>query len=199
MNNDLISSIEAMCNEPGQTSAEILAKIRIAIRNSKKPDFSKIMDGEHFVYRGIEFIRLGLEQGGVLCMTAEPWRIQQFDLWNNNCLRDSSTMKKMKDQFLPLLNRDDIRVFITDLTADNGDTSYGAMSSFVSILTCDQVRKYHEIIPSFRDQIWTATPVMCDNRPCSKGPVRTLRPDGTLGWETTCWLYGVAPVCVFCL
>jgi hypothetical protein len=66
----LIETIEALCNESDENAANALAKIKTAIRKEKYPSLSDVADGEHFFYNGIEFIRLGLEQGGVLAVTA---------------------------------------------------------------------------------------------------------------------------------
>ena len=63
---NLIESIENLINESEDSASKTLDKIKTAIQNAKRPDFSKIKDGEHFMYHGIEFIRLGLEQCGVL-------------------------------------------------------------------------------------------------------------------------------------
>lgn len=76
---NLIESIENLINESEDSASKTLDKIKTAIQNAKRPDFSKIKDGEHFMYHGIEFIRLGLEQGGVLCMTAKPIAEEAFD------------------------------------------------------------------------------------------------------------------------
>lgn len=41
---------------------EALNKIKAPIANERKPDFTKIKDGDHFTYNGVEFIRLGKER-----------------------------------------------------------------------------------------------------------------------------------------
>lgn len=41
---------------------EALNKIKAPTANERKPDFTKIKDGDHFIYKGVEFIRLGKER-----------------------------------------------------------------------------------------------------------------------------------------
>lgn len=197
MNNELIDSIESMCNESEQSAATILAKIKAAIQNSKKPDSSKIKDGEHFIYRGIEFIRLGLEQGGVLCMTANVVAETAFDKDGCNDWRKSSARKLLND-FAMRLNPDDLLLYESDLTADNGDTAYGKCRDVVGLLSCDLYRKYRKFIPLFDEWMWTCTPWYCAT-PSSGGAhgVRLVLTDGTLRHDGASYAYGLAPACIF--
>lgn len=196
--NNLIESIEAMCDESEQNATEILAKIKAAIENSKKPDLSKIKDGEHFMYRGIEFIRLGLEQGGVLCMTAKVIGEQPFDEDACNDWRRSSARKMLNTEFLSKLNKDDLMAFESDLTADNGDTKYGKCVDYVGLLSCDLYRKYRKFVPLFEEWMWTCTPWHCGT-PNSGGAhiVRLVFTDGSLSNYGAGGSYGLAPACIF--
>lgn len=200
MNNELIDSIESMCNESEQSAATILAKIKAAIQNSKKPDFSKIKDGEHFIYRGIEFIRLGLEQGGVLCMTANVVAETAFDKDGCNNWRKSSAREMLNNEFSARLNPDDLLSYVSDLTADNGDTAYGKCCDMVGLLSCDLYRKYRKFVPLFGEWMWTCTPWYCAT-PYSGGAhsVRLVNADGTLNGSGASYAHGLAPVCIFCL
>lgn len=100
---NLIENIEKLVNESEESASKTLEKIKKAIQNSKAPDFSQIKDGEHFFYRGIEFIRLGLEQNGVLCMTAKPYYKEAFDTDDYGDWKESSARKKLNTEFLALL------------------------------------------------------------------------------------------------
>lgn len=122
---NLIESIENLINESEESASKTLDKIKTAIQNAKRPDFSKIKDGEHFMYHGIEFIRLGLEQGGVLCMTAEPIAEEAFDPNGCNNWAMSRARKNLNTMFLSLMDENDLLPFESDLIADNGDTAYG--------------------------------------------------------------------------
>lgn len=196
--NDLIEKIENLCIAADENATLTLEKIKQAIAESRKPDFSKIKDGEHFFYRGIEFIRLGLEQGGVLCMTAQVWRETKFDDENFNNWKESSGRKLLNTEFLALLDNDDLMPFESDLIADNGDKSYGKCTDLVGILSCDLYRKYREFVPLFDEWMWTCTPWKCGT-PNSGGAyyVRYVSTSGALTNYVAYNSNGFAPACIF--
>lgn len=195
---NLIESIENLINESEDSASKTLDKIKTAIQNAKRPDFSKIKDGEHFMYHGIEFIRLGLEQGGVLCMTAKPIAEEAFDPNGCNNWAKSRARKKLNTEFLSLMDENDLLPFESDLTADNGDTAYGKCVDKIGILSCDLYRKYRKIVPLFDEWMWTCTPWHCGtpNSGYAFG-VRRVHSDGTV-YHTNAYLaIGLAPACIF--
>ena len=195
---NLIESIENLINESEESASKTLDKIKTAIQNAKRPDFSKIKDGEHFMYRGIEFIRLGLEQGGVLCMTAKPIAEEAFDPDGCNNWAKSRARKKLNTEFLARMDENDLLPFESDLTADNGDTAYGKCVDKIGILSCDLYRKYRKIVPLFDEWMWTCTPWHCGT-PYS-GHARGVRLVGSDGTVTTSYARsagGLAPACIF--
>lgn len=195
---NLIESIENLINESEESASKTLDKIKTAIQNAKRPDFSKIKDGEHFMYRGIEFIRLGLEQGGVLCMTAKPIAEEAFDPNGCNNWAKSRARKKLNTEFLSRMDENDLLPFESDLTADNGDTAYGKCVDKIGILSCDLYRKYRKIVPLFDEWMWTCTPWHCGT-PYSgyAHRVRLVTSDGTVGGGGACVARGLAPACIF--
>lgn len=195
---NLIESIENLINESEDSASKTLDKIKTAIQNAKRPDFSKIKDGEHFMYHGIEFIRLGLEQGGVLCMTAKPIAEGAFDPNGCNNWAKSRARKKLNTEFLSLMDENDLLPFESDLTADNGDTAYGKCVDKIGILSCDLYRKYRKIVPLFDEWMWTCTPWHCDT-PHSGAAyhVRLVHSDGTVNVHYAYNALGLAPACIF--
>lgn len=195
---NLIESIENLINESEDSASKTLDKIKTAIQNAKRPDFSKIKDGEHFMYHGIEFIRLGLEQGGVLCMTAKPIAEETFDPNGCNNWAKSRARKKLNTEFLSLMDENDLLPFESDLTADNGDTAYGKCVDKIGILSCDLYRKYRKIVPLFDEWMWTCTPWHCGT-PTSgyASGVRLVYSDGTVNYTTAHIASGLAPACIF--
>ena len=195
---NLIESIENLINESEESASKTLDKIKTAIQNAKRPDFSKIKDGEHFMYRGIEFIRLGLEQGGVLCMTAKPIAEEAFDPNGCNNWAKSRARKKLNTEFLSLMDENDLLPFESDLTADNGDTAYGKCVDKIGILSCDLYRKYRKIVPLFDEWMWTCTPWHCGT-PYSGSAiyVRLVSSDGTVYYNVAFSASGLAPACIF--
>ena len=150
------------------------------------------------MYRGIEFIRLGLEQGGVLCMTAKPIAEEAFDPDGCNNWVKSRARKKLNTEFLSLLDENDLLPFESDLTADNGDTAYGKCVDKIGILSCDLYRKYRNIIPLFDEWMWTCTPWHCGTPHSGDAHnVRRVNSDGTLHSDNVGNAFGLAPVCIF--
>lgn len=195
---NLIESIEKLVNESDESASKTLDMIKTVIQNAKRPDFSKIKDGEHFMYRGIEFIRLGLEQGGVLCMTAKPIAEEAFDPDGCNNWVKSRARKKLNTEFLSLLDENDLLPFESDLTADNGDTAYGKCVDKIGILSCDLYRKYRKIVPLFDEWMWTCTPWYCGTpNSGSATTVRLVFSDGTLDSYGAYGATGLAPACIF--
>jgi len=195
---NLIESIENLINESEDSASKTLDKIKTAIQNAKRPDFSKIKDGEHFMYHGIEFIRLGLEQGGVLCMTAKPIAEEAFDPNGCNNWAKSRARKKLNTEFLSLMDENDLLPFESDLTADNGDTAYGKCVDKIGILSCDLYRKYRKIVPLFDEWMWTCTPWHCGTPYSGYAHfVRLVYSDGTVDGYGAGYAYGLAPACIF--
>ena len=195
---NLIESIENLINESEDSASKTLDKIKTAIQNAKRPDFSKIKDGEHFMYHGIEFIRLGLEQGGVLCMTAKPIAEEAFDPNGCNNWAKSRARKKLNTEFLSLMDENDLLPFESDLTADNGDTAYGKCVDKIGILSCDLYRKYRKIVPLFDEWMWTCTPWHCGTPNSGDANiVRLVYSDGTVGHNGANNVSGLAPACIF--
>lgn len=195
---NLIESIENLINESEDSASKTFDKIKTAIQNAKRPDFSKIKDGEHFMYHGIEFIRLGLEQGGVLCMTAKPIAEEAFDPIGCNNWAKSRARKKLNTEFLSLMDENDLLPFESDLTADNGDTAYGKCVDKIGILSCDLYRKYRKIVPLFDEWMWTCTPWHCGTpHSGNASAVRLVGSDGTMSYVTAYIATGLAPACIF--
>ena len=195
---NLIESIENLINESEDSASKTLDKIKTAIQNAKRPDFSKIKDGEHFMYHGIEFIRLGLEQGGVLCMTAKPIAEEAFDTNGCNNWAKSRARKKLNTEFLSLMDENDLLPFESDLIADNGDTAYGKCVDKIGILSCDLNRKYRKIVPLFDEWMWTCTPWHCGTPHSGYAvSVRLVYSDGTVNSGGAGNANGLAPACIF--
>lgn len=195
---NLIESIENLINESEDSASKTLDKIKTVIQNAKRPDFSKIKDGEHFMYHGIEFIRLGLEQGGVLCMTAKPIAEEAFDPNGCNNWAKSRARKKLNTEFLSLMDENDLLPFESDLTADNGDTAYGKCVDKIGILSCDLYRKYRKIVPLFDEWMWTCTPWHCGTPHSGNAYyVRRVGSDGAMSVSHASNAPGLAPACIF--
>ena len=92
---------------------------------------------------------------------------------------------------------DNLLPHVVDLVADNGDKLYGTMEEMVFLLTCDEYRKYRDVIPKYRRWIWTCTPwTTTDTGNASS--VRYVGTDGSLSiGDADYGGGGVAPACIF--
>ena len=162
--------------------------------NTDKIDFNNIKDGEHFMYKGIEFIRLGKEQGGILCITAKIWKTLPFDKDGCNNFKKAFICKVLNNEFRPLLDDNDLLTYQMDLTADNGDKSYGTFFVHAGLLSADLYRKYRDYIPHYDDWVWLSTPWYCSS--CTYN-VRTVHTDGVLYYYSANHAGGVVPACIF--
>ena len=83
----------------------------------------------------------------------------------------------------------------SDLIADNGDKAYGTSEDYVTILSCDQYRKYRDIVPLFEEWMWTLTPWSCNTS--SSNGVRFVNTAGYVISYVAYSSIGVAPACLF--
>ena len=155
----------------------------------------KLNIGEHFIYNGIEFICLDIIDGNYLAMTAKPWAEIPFDTNNHNDWRKSSLRRVLNTDFLELLDKKHLVMQTSDLIADNGDKAYGTSEDYVTILSCDQYRKYRDIVPLFEEWMWTLTPWSCNTS--GSYTVRIVGPTGTVHYSYAHGSRGVAPACLF--
>ncbi len=155
----------------------------------------KLNIGEHFIYNGIEFICLDIIDGNYLAMTAKPWAEIPFDTNTHNDWRKSSLRRVLNNDFLELLDKKHLVMQTSDLIADNGDKAYGTSEDYVTILSCDQYRKYRDIVPLFEEWMWTLTPWSCNTSHPSS--VRRVYTTGGVYISYAYGSGGVAPACLF--
>ena len=139
--------------------------------------------GDHFNFKGLEWVVLDPDkEGGVLAITADIWKRNVpfnrkcFDGCNNWCrsiLRDD--LYELKQE----IGVDNLLPHTVDLVADNGDKLYGTLDEMVFLLTCDEYRKYRDVMPRYNSWIWTCTPWITTNTG-NAYYVRHVNTDGSL-------------------
>lgn len=122
--------------------------------------------GARFEYGELEWIALEETDGGVLAVTAECLTDGDldefpFDENNKNDWRKSSLRKYLNGEFLQAIDADNLIKQTLDLTADDGMREYGTSEDYVGILSCEQYRKYRDILPDYGYWWWTLTPWTC--------------------------------------
>lgn len=159
----------------------------------------KLRPGEEFVYNGIRFICLDVIDGNYLAITADCLCEKRFnDNYNDGCNNwKTSTLRRFLNEDV-LEEHFDAKHLIkqtSDLTADNGDKAYGTCEDYITLLTCDQYRKYRDYVPLFEECMWTLTPWRCD--PGIAYDVRNVYSTGAINSYNASNSTGLAPVCLF--
>lgn len=176
-------------------------EIETAIRSvlSEEKSINEIKAGDHFEYKGIEWVCLDIGNETAFAVTAKvianmPFNDEYEDGCNN--WRTSSLRKWLNSEFLDKnFGKGALLANFSTLTADNGDDKYGVVEDYVTLLDCDQYRRYRKLMPKYDDWVWTLTP-----RSCTVGDafsVRNIIPSGELDSYFADNTYGVAPACLF--
>lgn len=174
----------------------------------KKLRVSELNAGDIFNYAGNKWVKLDTAYNGSLVLSYDVIFNAKFDEdsnnWETSSLRERLNSAQIIDNkiVIRLDKSDDVIIsipcadliqFERDLTTDDGMTDYGTCNDYVSLLTCDEYRKYRKLIPECGKQHWTIT---ADSLVYSH-VVRLVYSHGGLG--SYCAYYGrlgVRPLCV---
>lgn len=152
--------------------------------------------GERFTFKGFEWIVLDKDEDGVFAIMTDFWQILPFDTENRNNWEKSSLRRVLNTDFADLIGKQNLIEVESDLIADNGDKAYGQTKDYVTILSCDQYRRYRDVVPKYEsDWLWTLTPWSCYSG--SADLVRHVSPSGYINYVSAYYSYGVAPACKF--
>lgn len=152
--------------------------------------------GEHFKYHDMEFVALGIEQGGLLAVAAETLEDEMpFDEDNCNDWRKSTLRRYLNEEYIKNFDKAGLLPLVSDLTTDSGQTDYGTSEDYIAVLSCDLYRKYREYVPKYNNWVWTLTPWHIS--PSLAHNARIVITDGSLGTSLAYDCYGVAPACLF--
>ncbi len=151
-----------------------------------------LLPGAKFTYQDREYIRLGNEQGGILCITADLWRTEQR-FGDNANYKESEIKELLEKEFWGKKKDKNVLDYTMDLTSDNGDDSLGTYTAKVGLLTCDLIRKYYKVIPKYKDWWWTCTPWAHSSR---ADYVRLVSTSGVLNFNDAYYDFGVVPACI---
>lgn len=192
------STINLTCNENAIALSEVevgiialdLLKSGLIAFDNKKP-VADIEQGDTFKWGEKEYIKLDSTSIGCLCLAKDIWFYSDFDdeinNWEQSDLRGGITIKTQ--EYIPDIYK--LVLFDRDLTTDDGLTGYGYCTDCISMLTCDEYRKYRKYIPTLDWWCWTITALTTKNDRF----IRNINPDGSL--DHTCVAYdrgGVRPL-----
>lgn len=158
--------------------------------------------GSFLLYAGIEWVVLEQTKKGALLLAKQRLFNSAFDTVENNNWSKSSLRKELNNfndkgmqcgfEHIENINKNDLVEFERDLTTDDG-TDYGKCKDYLSLITCEEYRKYRKLIPNADNLWWTATGDSLVYSYC----VRHVYSNGTLdGSSARIGNYGVRPLCI---
>lgn len=123
--------------------------------------------GSFILYAGIEWVVLEQTKKGALLLAKQRLFDRAFDANEKNDWSKSSLRKELNNfndkgmqrgfEHTENINKNDLVEFERDLTTDDGMTDYGKCKDYLSLITCEEYRKYRKLIPNADDWWWTAT------------------------------------------
>ncbi len=147
--------------------------------------------GSKFKFGKIEFVKLDNTHSGCLCLATDVLFRDCFDEDSENNWETSTLREKLMKVIGDYIDTSALVPFDRDLTTDDGMTDYGHCTDTVSLLTCDEYRKYRKLIPNCGESHWTIT---ADSLIYSYS-VRFVYSDGSLN-SSRAFSGGVRPLCV---
>ena len=156
--------------------------------------------GEKFTFRGYEWVALEVNEDNVVAIMTKAWDTAAFDEDNRNDWKTSSARKSLQEELLPVLGEENLIARSVDLVADNGDRRYGRTDDKIWLLSCDDFRKWREIILAncdFEDDWWWTLTPWHINDVGNGHYVRGIYPAGYICYNIANYSAGVAPACVF--
>ena len=167
--------------------------------NSEYEEYN-LKPGDRFYYNNIEFVCLDItDSGNYFAITANIYNKKQFSEQDNDGSNNWAVSNLREWLNYVFYNRifapSHLVKTISDLTADNGDTKYGTCEDFITLLSCDQYRKYRKLMPKYDDSVWTLTPWSCNVGHSTF--VQFVSSSESLYSLSAAYSDGVAPVCTF--
>lgn len=123
--------------------------------------------GSFIVYGGLEWVVLDKTTKGVKVLSKHRLYARAFDIDNHNNWATSTLRNELNNfnkggwccayENTSQINKKDLVEFERNLTTDDGMKDYGKCKDFISLLTCEEYRKYRKLIPLADDWCWTIT------------------------------------------
>ena len=167
---------------------------------TKKAIFHAVEDGETFTIAGMEFIKFPSIDGQTPVVMKNI--AFNFRFGDNNDLRSSDVLQKMKAEILPKIieavGEENLCTVKTDLTTLDGLTPYGTMESLISLPTLDFYRANVSIFDKYNTDCWwwLATPESAQPHDDPYWVV-CVAPSGGVYYDDYGGGGGVRPFCIF--
>ncbi len=169
----------------------------------KTADICSAKVGSFIKYAGLEWVVLEHRKKGTLILAKHRLYNRAFDSSNHNDWEASSLRAELNnfntggycvaDERTGNIKKSDLVEFERDLLTDDGMTDYGKCKDYISLITCEEYRKFRKLIPNADDWWWTAT---ADSL-AYNSLVRIVYSSGTLYYDVAYnGIYGVRPLCL---
>lgn len=116
-----------------------------------------VKNGCKFKFGKIEFVKLNNTHSGCLCLATDVLFRDCFEEDDKNNWATSTLRQKLMEVIGDYIDTSALVPFDRDLTTDDGMTDYGHCTDTVSLLTCDEYRKYRKLITNCGESHWTLT------------------------------------------
>ena len=154
--------------------------------------------GDEFEIADVNWKILDITDAGYMCI-GDSIGDRIFD-GNSNNWGKSSLRTYLNSEFYEKISKeigkDNIVAFKRNLLSLDGQTEYGELDDFVSLLTVDEYRKYRKHIPNTDDWWWLITPWSTSCNDCKTYPT-VVSPSGDFNYFDCGRNVGVRPVCIF--
>lgn len=157
-----------------------------------------LLVGEKFVYGKKNCLALEHMDDGTLCMVLDEDFESKFGESNN--FAESKLREKLNGDYLDEWVKDgaakeELALMGVDLTANDGLKDYGTCECFLAPRTCDQHRKYRNLIPNPKNTWeWTATAYSTKANGCSIAAYQVTGSGGLNYGYGIHHAYGVRPL-----
>lgn len=158
----------------------------------------ELKPGELFKFAGLNWVKLDDLEDGCFAITKDVINSAVFNGKENNNYNDSTLADWINIYLYNSLiengaKAEDLLNFSRDLTADDGTTIDINSSDIVSLITCEEYRKYRKLIPAVEKEWWTLTAE--SDHLTSNNIVKVISITGKIINRTATVLSGVRPVC----
>lgn len=154
-------------------------------------------------YAGLEWIVLEQRNKGSLLLAKHRLYKRAFDSDNSNNWKKSSLRQELNNfnegglcvanENLSSVKKDDLVLFKRNLMTDDGMTDYGSCEDYISLITCEEYRKFRKLIPNASGWWWTLTADSLEY----DSFVRCVDSGGSLvNYNAFIGTYGVRPLCL---
>lgn len=191
-----------MENTKEMTLQEIQEKLghKIKIIDEKaRVRLADIEVGKPFKVGNLEFVALEHFPDTTSVILKEFWKKASFDS-DYNDYRSSDIRKDLNTDFYnqlsEIVGKENIIKLGIDLTSDDGRTDYEDCMDYISLLTCEQYRKYVNILDKYNPKQWWWLATPYSTLKDYNSLVRCVFSSGALNYDFCNRFNGVRPFCI---